>query len=175
MQERTPPSGRPSEDMLYEMALKVLDKQIDTIDSLDAKLSGALAFIAVVFAALATFVSSQSSKPSGSAVILFWTALLAFFTILVLGALAYRVRKVKYLLEGTRLQGIANLKLASTFLKARLLEHLTNQLEHNKVVLQGKARLVQWAILLSFVELLLIIALTLVTALSNNPGFFQVT
>ena len=166
-EDATPESN--SVGILYEVAIKVLGKQIDNLDSLDSKVRGIFAFITVIFGALAAFLSPQTQKLSTISVIVFWTALFLFILIVVLCFLAYRVKELSYLTRGQPLVEIANLRLGATLIKTILLQRIANQHEYNEGLILKKANYVRAIIWLTFIDLLIILGLLVTQVFQNRP------
>lgn len=161
MQEEVKPSVSSTIDILYAVAIKVLDKQIDDGDSLDSKVRGMLTFVTLIFGALATFISSQQKNLTPVSISMFWFVLLIFIAVVVFSVLAYNVKGRKYLIRGYPLTGIEELGYSDYLVKSYLVRRLGEQHEYNDAILAAKAKYVSFTLWLSFLELLLILGLLL--------------
>lgn len=151
--------GHSSIDTLYDIALKVLDNQIQNMDSLDGKIGRIFAFMTLVFGAFITFLTSQSQKLSSILVILFWLAVIIFLAIIVFSVMAYSTKFLRYLARGRPLARFAELGLAEHMIKTYFLERIIEQHEHNEAIVLTKALRVRIVIWLTFADLLVILAL----------------
>ena len=170
--EKKPPESM-TVDILYTVAMKVLDKQIDDSDSLDNKVRGIFAFVTLIFGALATFIYSQAQRLTAVSSILFWIALVVSSVVVVFSMLAYRVTERKYLIRGQPLADIAELGFPDSLVKNYLLRQIVKQHDYNNTVLTKKASYTKVTLWLTFVDLLVMLSLLFLQIYNKVPNLLM--
>ena len=160
MEEISKSSYDASVTFLYDISLRVLEKQIDTIDSLDNKVRGISGFTILTFGALATFLSAQ--KLSLTLLILLSLIAISFFVSLVASFLSFRITRQKYLFKGEHLVGFLEIGLEATMLKEQFLREVVKQHEYNETIINKKAayvRLILWLTIINLWAVIIVLIL----------------
>lgn len=159
MEQKESSSGDASLDILYEIALKVLDKQIETADSLDGRFRSIFTFISLIFGVPFFFLYSGFQKFSTIQIMTFFTILILFIAIIFISLLPVRITRQKYLIRGKQsIVGIVELNPESFLLKSKLIELIAEQHEYNEQILLQKLSHIRILYLLILIDLLGVIA-----------------
>ena len=160
-------------DILYDISLKVLEKQNENIDSLNNKVGGIFAFITVSFGALSTLLVPGFQKSQAMPILIwFWIAVAVFIATVVSAYLAYRVTGVKFLFFGPKLLSASGYN--SDLLKEIMLVIITRQHEENDLAISQKAKYSQMFLVLAFAHLLLMLGLAIFNASRLNINCYGV-
>lgn len=121
MVEKTEADNDKVFSLLYDVAIRVLDKQIEAVDGLDRNVRGVSAFTLLVLGTPITFLSSQYDKFSRISKTLFFFDAAVLISVIAFIFLSSSYTKQRYLFGGRPLADITKMKVETQGLRNSLL------------------------------------------------------
>ena len=149
-------------DVIYDLAIKRLDAQIEEIEGIDKKFGDNLQFASLIIAIPITFLTIRPTQITMLILVPFMAALLIYLSILVLTVLGYGFQKLSYLAPIRKLRDHL-IDLEADYTKKVILNIIMDNIESNKTIIYTKARVARISFSLQYPLLAFVVTfLTLV-------------